>query len=168
MEKISKFQIAKAGHRPQEHLFVVNSIIALYQLLDIPLLLQFFDIVKFFDKESLRDGMFVVNKAGIRGKIYRLWSKLNEKTKIRVITGMGPTEYEEVGEVLGQGSHAGAIISAANLDDGVSAAFENSTDEVIYGAVRLNPLLFQDDILKMSVSTTGAQNALNRIESVRT
>ena len=82
VKKMSKFQVEKAGHRSQEHLFVVNSIIALYDLLDIPLILEFFDITKFFDKESLRDGMFVVRKAGIKGKLYRLWYRLNEKTKI--------------------------------------------------------------------------------------
>ena len=66
---MSIYQIAKAGHRPQEHLFVVKSLIALYIFLQIPLILQFFDISKFFDKESLKDGMNTIYKAGISGKL---------------------------------------------------------------------------------------------------
>ena len=163
VDKMSKYQVAKAGQRPQEHLFVVNSIIALYDMLNIPLLLQFWDIQKFFDKESLRDGMFVVRKADVKGLLYRLWSKLNEKTKIKVVTGMGVTDTKECGEVLGQGSHGGAIISAANLDDGVGEMFENSEDEVCYGSVKINPLLYQDDVLRLTTTVTGAQNGHTRM-----
>ena len=70
VNKMSKFQIAKAGHRPQEHLFVVKSIMALYILLKLPLIIQCFDIRKFFDSEVLRDGMNTIHKAGITGKLY--------------------------------------------------------------------------------------------------
>ena len=54
---------------------------ALYLFLQIPLILQFFDISKFFDRESLRDGMNTIYKSGIQGKLYRLWYNLNKKTK---------------------------------------------------------------------------------------
>ena len=65
-------------------------------------------------------------KAGISGKLYRLWYKLNKNTKIRVKTAFGVSNLEDVGETIAQGSFGGAIISAANLDDGVQTMFETS------------------------------------------
>ena len=94
--------------------------------LKIPIFIQFIDISKFFDKESLRDGMNTVYKAGISGKLYRLWFKLNQRTKIGIKTGSGTSEYKECGETIGQGSFGGALISAANLDDGINTFFEPS------------------------------------------
>ena len=69
---MSKFQIgAMAGHRPQEHLFTLKSIIALYDTLKTPLFLTMWDIIKFFFyRESLRDVMNEIYKLGIKGKIY--------------------------------------------------------------------------------------------------
>ena len=90
LSKISKYQIGgKPGHRPQEHLFVLKSVIALYQMMDIPLFLQFWDISKFFDKESLRDCLNSLYRAGIGGKLYRLWYEFNCKSVLKVITGCG-------------------------------------------------------------------------------
>ena len=55
---------------------------------------------KFFYKESLRDAMNTIYKAGINGKIYRLWYKLNQKTKIGVQTAFGTSQYKECGETV--------------------------------------------------------------------
>ena len=45
---------------------------------------------KFFDKESLMDVMFTLNKeAKICDKDYRLWFKLNEDANISVRTSVG-------------------------------------------------------------------------------
>ena len=70
---MSKFQIGgKPGHRPAEHLFVVKNVIALFKLMGRPLITQFYDIQKFFDREMLRDGMDAIYKAKINPKLYRL------------------------------------------------------------------------------------------------
>ena len=37
----SKYQIAKPGHRTQEHLFALKSKMALYDLLGLPIIIQF-------------------------------------------------------------------------------------------------------------------------------
>ena len=52
-ENMSKFQIGtRPGHRAQEHLFVLKSVVSLYTMYDKPLLLTAWDISKFFDSES--------------------------------------------------------------------------------------------------------------------
>ena len=70
---------------------------------------------------------------------------------------MGVTDYEEVGELIGQGTGGGAIVSAANLDGGVNDYFENSDDEIFYGNLRVQPLLYQDDVLRLSSSIVSAR-----------
>ena len=65
IDKMSKFQLGtKPGHRAQEHLFSVKSVISLYDTFGIPLILQLYDVSKFFDRESLRDGMNSVYHSG--------------------------------------------------------------------------------------------------------
>ena len=64
---------------------------ALYEQLDIPLILQTFDISKYFDSEVLKDAMAALYEAGVNGKLYRLWFELNRETEIKVKTGVGMT-----------------------------------------------------------------------------
>ena len=102
-EGVSKFQIgAMAGHRPQEHLFTIKSIISLYNKKGKGLILCLYDISKYFDREYLRDCMGELYKCGVKGKLYRLTFNLNEDTKISVKTAVGATEFSDVGETLGQ------------------------------------------------------------------
>ena len=155
---VSKYQIgAMPGHRAQEHLFTLKSIIQLYTSMGLPIIVQFYDIQKFFDKESLRDGMNSIFMCGLRGKLYRLIYILNKNTKISVCTAVGNSEYANTGENIGQGSIEGAIISAANIDYSVNEYFKESTDELSYGQVRIQPLLFQDDITRISTGIREAQ-----------
>ena len=101
IEQCSKFQIgAMPGHRPQEHLFVLKSIIALYIYLNIPLILQGFDVSKFFDKESLLDALNALYEAGIRGKTYRLFFELNKNSKIRIKACVGTSRTANTGPTV--------------------------------------------------------------------
>ena len=68
---MSKFQIAtKPGHRAQENLYVLKSVIDLYSMFDVGLVLQNWDLSKFFDKESLFDCLNELYNNGIKGKLY--------------------------------------------------------------------------------------------------
>ena len=104
-DKVTKYQIwGMKGHRSTEHLFSVKRVIAYYTLIDKPLIAQCIDIRKFFDKENLRDAMNTLHSAGVHGKAYRLWYKLNKNTRIAVKTGVGLTDERDTGETLGQGT----------------------------------------------------------------
>ena len=74
---------------------------------------------------------------------------LNKNTIVKVNTGVGTTEEAETGENIGQGTGEGAIISAANISDGITKAFKHSSQEISYGEEMLQPLLFQDDIARV-------------------
>ena len=61
-------------------------------------------------------------------------------------TAGGLSETAVVGDCIGQGTAGGAIVSAANLDQGLKQYFNDSKDEVYFGNVRLQPVAYQDDL----------------------
>jgi hypothetical protein len=166
-EKTTKFQIGgMKGHRSTEHLFSVKSVLAYYAMIQQPIIMQCIDIRKYFDKENLRDAMNTLYSAGVEGKTYRLWFKLNQNTRIAVKTGAGLTEERDTGETLGQGTVGGALASALNIDEELNAHFEESQSEISYGATRLQPLSFQDDVIRMCIGRDSAQDGYHRFEAV--
>ena len=54
-------------------MFVLKSVVAFCTLIGRPVIAQFYDIKKFFDRESLRDGMDALYNAKVAMKLYRLW-----------------------------------------------------------------------------------------------
>ena len=112
------------------------------------------------------DGINAIYNFGIRGKLYRLIYNMNKDTKFKVRTAVGETDEKDTGEKIGQGTLAGANISAANIDYTVNMFFKASMDELSYGGEQLQPLLFQDDISRLSTSVSGAQTGNDKIECV--
>ena len=84
IKHMSRYQIgAVPGHMPQEHLFCLRSMISLYEKFRKPLIISFYDIKKFFDKESLVDALDACTKLVLMGRIidyYICWiQKLKSK-----------------------------------------------------------------------------------------
>ena len=94
---------------------------------------------------------------GITGKLYRLLFEMNKKTVLRVKTGVGLSKSVELGENITQGSIGGALMSTVNLDYSVNHHFKESQHEISYCDVRLQPLIFQDDLSRLSSSLEAAQ-----------
>ena len=142
ISNLTKYQIAtKPGHRAQEHLYVIKSVIALYMMLGRAIFLAMWDLSKFFDREVLTDCMNELYKSNVKGKLYRLLYAMNRNTRISVQTPVGVTEEHDTGEGVGQGTLEGAIVSAVNLDTGVDEFFSDSEYEVCYGQLPLQPIL---------------------------
>ena len=106
-----------------------------------------------------------VYRNNVRGKIYRLLYNMNKDTRIQVQTPVGLTRESVTGETVGQGTVEGAVISAVNLDNGVAEQFDDD-DEITYGDVQLGPMLFQDDVARLSLTVTSAQSANLKMEEV--
>ena len=115
------------------------------------------DIISFFDREDIGDVLQTLFKIGVNKKAARIWFKLNEATEISVKTATGISESKVVGNVVGQGSAGAALVSQVNLDNGLMEYFEDSNDEIQYGGVRMQPLAYQDDILRGSKDVLSAQ-----------
>ena len=103
VEGSSIYQIGgQPGHRSEEHVFVLKSVIARYRTQGKHIILQASDISKFFDKEMVEDAIKTCYKRGADAKACRIWYKLNQGTKIRVKTGAGMSQFYEVGATVGQ------------------------------------------------------------------
>ena len=80
---MTKYQIAtKPGHRASEHLFVLKSVLAVFESQKKAFILSMWDLKKYFDSESLIDCMGEVYKSNVKGKLYRLLFKMNENIRI--------------------------------------------------------------------------------------
>ena len=164
----SKYQVGgQPGHRPEELLFVMKSLVAKYRQNKQKVILQSYDVSKFFDKERMEDGILACQKRGADPKATRLWYKMNEKTKIKVKTAAGETETEDVGAVIGQGTIGGALISQAVLDEGVTNHFPPAGRlQLEYGAVPQAPLLWMDDVLNPARGLEEARESCKRMNTV--
>ena len=164
----SMFQIGgQPGHRPEEHLFVMKSLIAKKKAERKPMVIQCWDISKFFDKERISDAILTCLGRGANKKATKLWLKLNENTKIKVKTGVGLSEEANVGAVVGQGTIGGALVSQAVLDDGVMQHFTPGGEgELMYGDVPLAPLILQDDLMHGAKGEKEAREACDKVEKV--
>ena len=167
IENMSKYQIgAKPGHRPQEHLFVLKSFLAIQKYEKDIVILQTFDIQAYFDRTVLLESMDCLAEANVPEKCYRLTYNLNKNTVVQVKTAAGITDTAETGENLGQGSKSAGLICSTGLSMGVSKFFDGSNHEVSYGRVQLAPLLYQDDSMRMTNSVDGARDGIRRFEEL--
>ena len=74
----SMYQIGgQPGHRAEELVFAMKSIIAKYRNEGKSLILQTSDLSKFFDKEMIEDAILTCYERGADPKACRLWYKLN-------------------------------------------------------------------------------------------
>ena len=150
----TKFQIgAIPKHQSQEHLFTLKSVMSWYEKL------------KYFDKENHQDGMNSLYNCGIGGKLYRPIFEVNKKTVLKVKTGVGLSDSTQLGEHITQGSIGGALFSTVNLDYTLNLHFVKSQYEISYSQLRLQPLIFQDDISRLSSSPADAQAGNTLIEA---
>ena len=166
IDKSSMYQIGgQPGHRSEELVFILKSVIAKYRMEGKQVIIQSSDLEKFFDKEMLEDAMLTCIKRGANIKACRLWYNLNKNTKIRVRTGAGMTEYTEAGGIVGQGTIAGALVSQGVIDEGISANFApGGPDELNYGLVPMAPLIFMDDVIHGAETINDARRANVRMD----
>jgi hypothetical protein len=145
----SMYQIGgQPGHRAEELMFVLKSTVAKHRSQGKMVILQGYDVSKYFDKEMIQDAVLTCQKRGADNKAIRLWYKLNDQTKIQVRTGAGMSRFENVGAVVGQGMLGGALVSQAVLDDGVTEhVTPGDSLQMGYGEVPMVPLLWLDDII---------------------
>ena len=166
VQKCSKFQIGGLpGHQSAEHLFTLKSIIGLFLSQGKSIIVNYFDLKKYFDSEVLLDAMDSLYKSNIKGKLYRLIYQLNKNNLIQIKTPVGVTAEFRTGENVTQGSVGGGLISSINLAIPVEASFQNSEYEVQYGEIRMNPIIYQDDLARGAGSVESAQAGIDRIET---
>ena len=160
-KSISIYQAGgRANHSTCDQVFILRSILNLYNYFNQPLLIEFIDLKKAFDKMVLKNIMQNLWESGLRGKIWRVIYNINEKALIKIKTnsGTGVTDEFEMGEILKQGSVIAANLAAMHTDT-VTNKFKNTGLGVYYGKIFVPLLLFQDDIVKFDSSCKNLQKS---------
>ena len=165
-KNMSSFQMARPGHRCQENLFILKSLMAINEKYDQMIICQFMDLEKFFDKEVLIDVLLEAKRNQITNKEYRLLYQLNKKREIRVITPVGESEEESVDEGLGQGGLESAILSSNSIANGLDDFFKESSSEIYYQNLRLKPRGYQDDLTRASRTVNDVKAGIARLEAM--
>ena len=151
--------------RSQFHLFVIKSTMALAIENKEGRIFTLTDIVKFYDKEMLNDAILATHNS-VDKKALRVWWKMNKSTMITVKTGTGNTDEAEAGAVLGQGSKGAGLMSMRNLDSVVDDYFSGSDDEDVIGSIRLQPLIWVDDLLRSSQGVQEVRNGNQKLNQI--
>ena len=81
------------GHRGEELIFAMKSIISKYRNKGKSLILQTLGLSKFFDKEMIKNAIQTCYKQGADPKAWRLWYNMNQDTQIRLRTGAGMSDF---------------------------------------------------------------------------
>ena len=164
----SMYQVGgQPGHRPEELVFAFKSVVARRLSQGKVVVIQTYDVQKFFDKELIEDAIETCLKRGADPKAVRLWFKLNNDTKIEVKTAVGKTEQTDVGAVVGQGTIGGALVSQAVLDEAAKECFPPAGRlELEYGEVPLAPLMWMDDLLHATRGLEEAREVNRKVDKM--
>ena len=98
----------------------------------------------------------------ISEKDYRMWFKLNCKTRISVVTSVGESDAVRIFDSIGQGSFWAAIASSLNIGTTIYDATEGETLTKL-GHMPLNCLIFQDDIARLNTTLEQARRGATLI-----
>ena len=133
-----------------DHIFILRAILEHHLYINKELIMEYLDLIKCFDKLVLKNVMNDLWKAEVRGKIWRNIYTTNMKAEVTINTPVGATEQFCIGETVKQGSILAATMASLHTD-GVNRMFKSGIGGAInYGEIRINNLIFQDDILKLA------------------
>ena len=160
----SKFQLGgRKNMSPTDQVFVLRAIQEHMIYMGKIYFIEFCDLKKAFDKMILTHVMNDIWDANIRGRIWRNIFKINEKTNIIIKTPYGNTDKVNAQQILKQGSVLASTMAALHTDS--SNKLIHNQLGTWYGEIKINNILFQDDIARIETSAKNL-NAANKIFEV--
>ena len=164
---MNEFQTCKPGHRSQENLYVLKSMMRLSEKYNELLILQMMDLEKFFDFENLVDVLEAPLYNKVEDKEYRLIYQMNKRREVKVLTAVGESKAEIVSEGLSQGTLESAPLSASSTARGIDIFFKDSEYEIHYNnKIRIPCMSYQDDIMRSSKTLEETQAGISKLESM--
>ena len=98
-------------------------------------------------------------------KSYRLCFLMNEETRISVKTSVGDSEERNLLDSIGQGTAGAALVSSLNIGCAIEKIFKYKYTTRI-GNLKLNSLIFQDDISKMNDNIDQARKVCQKFDEI--
>jgi hypothetical protein len=154
------------GFRPKcrtsDHIFVIKALMDKYKKLKKPIFMCFIDFQKAFDSISHPCLLYKLLKMNLNGCIYKLIKDMYSKNVLQVNTGKGLTKEFTSDVGVRQGDNLSPTLFNLFVND-IPDIFDNSCDPVTLHSRSLNCLLYADDLVLLSHSTVGIQNAIDKL-----
>ena len=153
----------KQGTQSTDNLFILNGIIEKYQALNRPVYMCFVDFQSAFDHVNRHALLLKLTSRGYSGNSFRILCDLFSKAKSRVKWNMELSEkFDNVYGVL-QGGVISPSLFKLYIDD-MCQYFSGETGVTI-GETLVNHIIFADDLVLMSETSTGLQRLIYRLET---
>ncbi len=152
---------AKPGAATVDHLIVLKEIIQQIRNKRQTAYIIFLDVQKAYDKAWLDAIMYVMDKAGLKGKNWELTRKLNEDLKATVRTRYGSTREIQIKDSIRQGGVLSVIQYATMIDEIAKELQAQNMGIEVPGIGKLGCLLWMDDVALIHNSPKELQKMLN-------
>lgn len=155
----------KSGMRTEDNLFILKSIITDLNIKKKqPLYTCFVDFSKFFDTLN-RDILFYkLQKYNITGNIYKFIKSMYSNCVYAIKTNNTISDSFNSSIGVKQGCPLSPILSNIFQND-LHDIFDDSCNPIKLGDTYMNSLSWADDLVLMSTSKNGLQNALNKLQT---
>jgi hypothetical protein len=154
----------RAKYRTSDHIFVIKALADKYKSNKKALYTCFVDFQKAFDSVSHPCLFYKLLKLNMNGRVYRVIKSMYSKVSLQVNTGRGLTKTFTSDVGVRQGDNLSPTLFNIFVND-IPGVFDNTCDPVSLASRPLNCLLYADDLVLLSESANGMQNAINKLQS---
>jgi len=155
------------GRATTDHIMVLRELIQIATNEKKAIYLTFLDVTKAYDKAWLDAIMYILDKNGIKGKLWLLIKRINENLTARIRTMFGLTRKIKIRDSIRQGGVLAPLMYAVMMDEinkeieKHSLGIEFKTALMIIGC-----LLWMDDVVLASTDAKEMQRMLNITDNI--
>ena len=150
------------GRATTDHIMVLRDLIQTATNEKKPIYLTFLDVTKAYDKAWLDAIMYILDKNGIKGKLWLMIKRLNENLTARLRTAYGPTRAIQIRDSIRQGGVLAPLMYAVMTDE-INKEIEKHNLGIEYKTLMMiiGCLLWMDDVVLASTDAKEMQKMLN-------
>ena len=155
----------KKKHRTTDHMFVLKNIMHKYKIEKKALYLAFVDFKQAFDRVRHKELLYKLLQCGISNKFYAIIKSMYSNIMLSVQSGDGLNITLSFLSLLGvrQGDNLSPTLFSIFVND-LPSIFTENCKPACFGDMKINCMMYADDLIIMSESNTGLQESMNKLD----